>query len=146
MAQTVGYNHKLLSPEGCSIKYSIAKQEGKYYIIATVKSDKLLFLQQSTCWLKTFDDEIIKLEGSPIGNGSESVGVVFGNMIIPVTEISSTAQFEISEENLALFNKGISKIRLSTTPVEHEKKFKKDKIGKKLYLLYLKKKEQEDTF
>ena len=146
LAQTVGYTHKPLAAEGCSMNYSITKQEGKFYIIVTVKSDRLLFLQQSTFWLKTFEDDVIKLKGSSIGNGSESLGIVSGNIVIPVTEISSTAQFEISEEQLALLNKGISKVRLSTTPIEHEKNFKKDKIGKKLHQFYLRKKNQDESF
>ena len=67
-------------------------------------------------------------------------------MVIPVTEISSTAQFEISEVQLALLNKGVLKVRLSTTPIEHDKNFKKDRIGKELHQFYLKKKKQDDSF
>jgi hypothetical protein len=146
MAQTVGYTYRPLAAEGCNMKYSIAQQNGEYFIIATVKSDRLTFLKESSFWLKTTDGEIIKLQGEVIGGGSESAGIVSGNIVIPVTEISSTAQFRISEEELEKLNQGIIKVRLSTTPIEHERTFKKDKIGKKLYQFYQKKKMKDDDF
>lgn len=145
-AQTVGYTYKPLAAEGCSMKYSVAKQDSSYYIIATVKSDRLNFLKESTMLLKTFDGEVIKLYGSCIGNGSESAGIVSGNIVIPVTVISSTAQFKISPEQVELFKKGISKVRLSTIPIEHERTFSKDKIGKKLYQFFLKQRDKENDF
>lgn len=62
-AQTIGYTYKALAAEGCSIKYSVTKQDSVYYIIVTVRSDRLNFLKESTFWLKTFDGDIIKLRG-----------------------------------------------------------------------------------
>ena len=35
-AQTIGYTYKALAAEGCSIKYSVTKQDSVYYIIVTV--------------------------------------------------------------------------------------------------------------
>ena len=81
-AQTVGYTYRPLAAEGCSMKYSVAKQDTTYYIIATVKSGRLNFLKESTMLLKTFDDEVIKLYGSQIGSGSETTGIVSGNMVL----------------------------------------------------------------
>ena len=145
-AQTVSYSHRILSEEGCIMSYSIAKQENDFYIIASSESDNLLFLQKPSFWLKTFDGDVIKLQGEAIGNGSESIGIVSGNIVIPVTEIISSAQFKISEEEIELLKKGISKVRLSMSPVDHEREFKKDRIGKKLYQFYLNKKKQDDEF
>ena len=36
-AQTIGYTYKALAAEGCSIKYSVTKQDSVYYIIVTVR-------------------------------------------------------------------------------------------------------------
>ena len=137
-AQTVGYTYRPLAAEGCNMKYSVVKQDTAYYIIATVKSDRLNFLKESTMLLKTFDGEVIKLYGSKIGSSSETAGIVSGNIVLPVTEISSTAQFKISPQQFELLKKGVAKIRLSTIPIEHERTFAKDKIGKKLYQFFLK--------
>lgn len=145
-AQTVGYTYRPLAAEGCNMKYSVVKQDTAYYIIATVKSDRLNFLKESTMLLKTFDGEVIKLYGSHIGSGSETAGIVSGNIVLPVTEISSTAQFKISPQQFELLKKGVAKIRLSTIPIEHERTFDKDKIGKKLYQFFLKQKNKDNDF
>ena len=145
-AQTVGYTYRPLAAEGCNMKYSVVKQDTAYYIIATVKSDRLNFLKESTMLLKTFDGEVIKLYGSQIGSGSETAGIVSGNIVLPVTEISSTAQFKIRPQQFELLKKGVAKIRLSTIPIEHERTFAKDKIGKKLYQFFLKQKNKDNDF
>ena len=145
-AQTVGYTYRPLAAEGCNIKYIVAKQDTAYYIIATLNSDILNFLKESTMLLKTFDGEVIKLYGSQIGSGSETAGIVSGNIVLPVTEISSTAQFKISPQQFELLKKGVAKIRLSTIPIEHERTFAKDKIGKKLYQFFLKQKNKDNDF
>lgn len=145
-AQTVGYTYRPLAAEGCNMKYSVVKQDTAYYIIATVKSDRLNFLKESTMLLKTFDGEVIKLYGSQIGSGSETAGIVSGNIVLPVTEISSTAQFKISPQQFELLKKGVAKIMLSTIPIEHERTFAKDKIGKKLYQFFLKQKNKDNDF
>lgn len=43
-AQTVGYTYKALAAEGCNMKYSVAKQDTIYSIVATVRSDRMNFL------------------------------------------------------------------------------------------------------
>lgn len=145
-AQTVGYTYRPLAAEGCNMEYGVAKQDTAYYIIATVKSDRLNFLKESTMLLKTFDGEVIKLYGSQIGSGSETAGIVSGNIVLPVTEISSTAQFKISPQQFEMLKNGVAKIRLSTIPIEHERTFAKDKIGKKLYQFFMKQKNKDNDF
>lgn len=145
-AQTVGYTYKPLAAEGCTMRYSISKQDTLYYIIATVKSDRLKFLKESTMMIRTFNGEVIKLEGALIDNDTQSVGVMSGDIMIPIAEISSTAQFIVTPIQLESLKVGVAKVRLSTIPITHERSFKKDKIGKKLYELYLKEKNKDDNF
>ena len=145
-AQTVSYTYKALAAEGCNMKYSVAKQDTSYYIIATVRSDRMRFLNEPTMKVRTFNDEVITLSGVVIGNGSQSAGIVSGNIVIPVTEISSTAQFKVTPEQFESIKSGVAKVRLDMTPMNHERTFKKDKIGKKLYQFYLKAKSQDDNF
>lgn len=145
-AQTVGYTYKALAAEGCSAKYSVTKQDSSYYIVVTVKSDRLKFLKESTMMIKTFNGDILKLDGSLIDNNTQSVGIMSGNIMIPVAEISSTAQFKVSPIQLESLKNGVAKVRLSTIPIEHERTFKNDKIGKKLYQFYLKERNKDDSF
>lgn len=145
-AQTVGYTYKALAAEGCNIKYSVAKQDTMYSIVATVRSDRMNFLSEPTMKIRTFSGKYLELKGTVIGNESQSAGIISGNVVIPVTEISSTAQFQITPQQFEILNEGVAKIRLSMTPMNHERTFKKDKIGKKLYQLYQKEKQKDENF
>ena len=145
-AQTVGYTYKALAAEGCNTKYSVAKQDTMYSIVATVRSDRMNFLSEPTMKIRTFSGKYLELKGIVIGNGSQSAGIISGNVVIPVTEISSTAQFQITPQQFEILNEGVAKIRLSMTPMNHERTFKKDKIGKKLYQLYQKEKQKDENF
>lgn len=124
------------------MKYSVTRQDSVYYIIATVKSDRLTFLKESTMLIKNFDGEVIKLQGSLISNGSESAGVLIGNIVCPVTEISSTAQFKITPEQFEKIKDGIAKVRLSTIPIEHERTFSKDKNRKEFVSVLFQRRKQ----
>ncbi len=143
MAQTVGYSYKPLESGGGNVKFSVAKQDTVYSVVVTVKSDKLSFLKDPTMLLKNFEGKVIKLYGANIDSGSETAGFFVGGFMLPLTEKISTAQFRITPEQFEDLKNGIAKIRLSTTPIEHEREFRKDKIGKKLYALYLKQRDKE---
>ena len=145
-AQTVGYTYKALAVEGCNMKYSVVKQDTMYSIVATVSSDRMTFLNEPTMKIKTFTGEYLELKGKVIGDRSQSTGLISGNMVIPVTEITSTAQFKITPQQFEVLNEGVAKIRLSMTPMNHERTFQKDKIGKKLYQFYLKEKKKDEDF
>lgn len=147
MAQTVWYLHKPLSAEGCHVEYNVSKQDSLYYIIATVTSDRLVFLDNPTMKIRTFKDDVITLEGDAIGNrNGASFGYSFGNVGISESEIKSTAQFYITPDLFLLLKDGVAKVRLSMRPMNHERTFKKDKIGVALYQLYLNAKDQDDNF
>lgn len=145
-AQTVSYTYRALAAEGCSVKYSVAKQDNAYFIIATVSSDRMIFLKESTMMVRTANGEVLKFNGELLDNGAISAGIVSGNMVIPVSSIISTAQFRVSPEQFELLKDGIVKVRLSTTPIKHERKFKKDKIGKKLYEFFTIHRDKVDNF
>ena len=96
--------------------------------------------------IRTFTGKVLELQGTVLGNGSQTAGIISGNIVIPVTEINSTAQFWITPEQFEILNDGVEKIRLTMTPMNHERTFKKDKIGKKLYQFFLKEKQKDDNF
>ena len=65
-AQSVSYTYRPLAAEGCNVRYSVAKQDSSYYIVVTIRSDRFKFLSESTMLIRTFKDEVIKLEGKHI--------------------------------------------------------------------------------
>lgn len=145
-AQTVSYTYKPLAAEGCRMQYSVAKQDTSYYIIATVSSDRMRFLKEPQMRIRTFNNIVLSLGGTTLDNRDETAGVIVGNIVIPVTEIHSSAQFPITPSQFEELKNGISKIRLDMTPMNHERTFDKDKIGKKIYKFYLQAKSKDDNF
>jgi hypothetical protein len=80
-AQTVGYNYKVLAAEGCNMKYSVSKQDTIYSVVATVRSDRMNFLNEPTMKIRTFTGKLLELKGTVIGNGSQSAGIISGNIV-----------------------------------------------------------------
>lgn len=144
--KTVGYTYKPLSAEGCTVKFSVVHQEGVYYIITSVNSDRLVSNDLPILMLKTFKNEVIKLEGKSLSSTTASTGVMVGNIMVPVTEIKALAQFPIGKDQIEKLQDGVCKVRLSTLPLTHEREFDKDKIGKKLYKMFHNVLNSEDDF
>ena len=86
------------------------------------------------------------MDGELLSNKTESSGVMVGNVFVPASEIISSAQFQISVEQFEIIKDGVAKIRMTTSPIVHEKNFKKDCFGKKLYQFYQKVKKIGDDF
>ncbi len=127
------YMHRPLAAEGCTVTWSVLPENGQLNIVATVKSDRLVFSNTPTMMLKNFDGEVLQLEGTSLQPRSETGGIVSSGVIIPISEVSSIAQFPISEYDIPFFKSGISKVRLTTVPLVHEKEFSHDQIGSFLY-------------
>ena len=88
--------------------------------------------------IKLMNDSIIALEGKLINSNVMSRGgVVVSNIMMEASYYVSEAKYPISPEQISQFGQGIKKLRLNTIPNYHEKEWKKDKIGKKLYEEYL---------
>lgn len=124
--------------DGYTFTYGVAKQDSLYFIVATVKSNCMVFLKDPIMKIRTFSDELIELKGTVICNANEDSDyeVIVDNVILADTDIRSIAQFWITPDQLELLQHGIAKIRLTMIPSNHEKQFKKDKLGKALYHCY----------
>lgn len=144
-AQDASYTYKPLAKEGCIVEYSALKHENKSYIIVSVQSEEgLCFVNDPVMMLKTANNEVIKLTGTNMGNRNDnSVGVIIGFVVVPGNSSVGMAQFEITDEQIEMLKDGVVKVRLTTTPFVHEREFKKDQIGKKLYKAFSKQKKSE---
>lgn len=96
--------------------------------------------------LKNFKGEKLKLEGRSLQSRTETAGVLIYNVVVPITELNAMAEFPIYEEDFEFFASGISKVRLSTVPIVHEKEFREDVIGKYLFSSLQQVSISEDTF
>ena len=145
-ASKVGYSHRPLAAEGCSVNYSVIRQNEGLFIIATVTSDRLIFANNPTMKMKNFKGDILDLEGTSLSSQSESIGVVLNNLVVPVTELKAMAQFRVEENQIPFFEYGVQKIRLSTIPIVHEKTFSTDVIGRWLYKKLIEQENKKDSF
>ena len=136
MAQSVSYSYKVLAAEGCKVEYSAVWQDGVPYVIVAVSSDRLMFNDMPTMTVRLFDGDTIRLKGENVATSTSQGGVMVCNIFVPSTELKAIAQFPLSKEQVEMFTNGIAKVRISTIPLVHERTFKKDKIGKKLYSFF----------
>ena len=62
--------------------------------------------------------------------------VMVGYTAVAINHFITEAKFPIAKDQIEQFSKGIKKLRLNTSPKFHEKEWRKDKIGKKLFEKY----------
>ena len=134
------------SGQGMKFQYTVLVQDSQNYVVLTMTSEKQVFAQQPTLMLKTFEGDIITLVGEIVDSNKTTAGVMISGIMIPVSERTFVAQFGISNEEIELLSKGICKVRLATVPKLHEKEFKKDKIGLKLYTMFKDAWKQQNNF
>lgn len=134
----VGYSHKPLSTEGCGVSLYAMKKGDERFIVAQLTSDRFVFADSPLLKIRTFDGNVMVLNGVALASRTEHGAVISGSVIVPYTSLNAMAQFKIEDTQIEELTKGIQKIQLSTLPIVHEKKFRRDKIGKKLYELLMK--------
>lgn len=134
------------SGQGMRFRYTVLVQDKQNYIVITMTSEKQAFAQPPTLMLKTFEDDVIKLEGDVVDNNKTTAGIMISGMMFPISERTFVGQFPITDEEIDLLRKGIKKVRLTTVPKQHEKEFSKDKLGVKLYSMFKEAWEKQDNF
>jgi len=97
--------------------------------------------------LRFFNGKVLTLNGIKQGQITQTTSLSTGYVVpntgivsgvsVPVTSGTSIAKFPINQEQIEMFPLGVQKIRISSLPIVHEREFKKDKIGAKIYKLYL---------
>lgn len=122
----------LLATEQVTI--SIDKQDNTYFLIVSISGFK--FTEKPVMMIRTFDGDVIQLNGKEVDNDKSTYGALVKGVGWSGTLKVGAARFPVTRKQLSQIRTGIKKIRLSTTPFVHEKAFKKDKIGKKIYKLY----------
>lgn len=146
IGQQVSYTHKAFAPDGCIVNYRVVMQDTTCYIEVNFQADLSKFTESPTMMVRTFTGEVFKLPGEKPSTEVLSEEVYRDGVLKTVTAFSSTVKFQANSSQMETLKNGIAKVRLSTEPYEHEKEFKKDKIGKPLYDLYVKAKNKDADF
>ncbi len=121
-----------------NVKINVSTENDSTYLTLILKSEKLKMSDSPKLLIRFMDDSTISLEGKSLGTSNKTDGgVVISGIILSSDYYISEAKFPISKEQMNHFKVGVKKLRLNTSPKYHEKEWKQDKIGKKLYDAYM---------
>lgn len=109
---------------------NVEKQGNAYYIVTRAYMHPLID-DNPTLQIRTFSGDVMKLSGQTVDKASKDNDK--GNII---------AKFRITPQQFEKIKSGIKRFRVSpTSGGSFDKEFRRDKIGKKLYKLYLRAKD-----
>lgn len=120
-----------------NVKINLSTEKDSTFLTLIFKSESLKMSDSPKLLLRLMDDTIISLDGYMLDSSNKSEGaVMIGYTAIAINHYVTEAKFPISREQVESLSKGVKKLRLNTSPKYHEKEWRRDKIGKKLYAKY----------
>ena len=120
-----------------NVKLDVSTENDSTFLTLIITSSKLKISDSPKLLLRLMDDTVISLDGNLLSTSNKSEGAVMvGNTAIAINHFITEAKFPIAKDQIEQFSKGVKKIRLNTSPRYHEKEWRKDKIGKKLFAKY----------
>ena len=126
----VSYGNKYFGGTNMNINVSTENDSVFLTVILMVDAPKLL--------LRLTDGKVISLDGLLLASSSKNEGAyMIGNVAVASSYYITEAKFPITREQMEQLSKGIKKLRLNTSPDFHERKWRRDRIGKILYAKYM---------
>lgn len=120
-----------------NVKIDLSTENDSTFLTLMLTSERLKMTDSPKLLLRLMDDGVISLDGYMLGSTSKSGGaVMIGYVAVAINYYITEAKFPLSREQAESLSKGVKKLRLNTSPKFHEMKWRKDKIGKKLYKKY----------
>lgn len=121
------------------MQINVVTENDSVFLNMTFTSEDRKITDHPKLLLRFMDDSLISLEGVNVSSVQKNEGgLIVHGLLLSSDYFISEAKFPISKEQISLFGKGVKKLRLNTSPKIHEKGWKRDKIGKKIYEAYLK--------
>lgn len=122
-----------------NMKINVLTEKDSIYLIVVYADEKLKIVDTPRLLIRLMDDSVISLEGKMLGSQTKSDGgLVLHGIYIASNHFVSEAKFPITKDEILRFKQGVKKLRLNTSPKYHERKWKRDRIGKILYRSYIK--------
>ena len=121
-----------------NVKINLSTENDSTFLTLMLTSERLKMSDSPKLLLRLMDDSVMSLDGYMLGSTNKSEGaVMIGYTAVAINHFVTEAKFPISKEQVENLSKGVKKLRLNTSPKFHEKEWRKDKIGKKLYQKYI---------
>ncbi len=128
-----------------NIQINVSTEKDSVYLTFIVTSWKYNMSDSPKVLIRFMNDEVISLDGKLLDSSIMNDGaVMIGYVAVSSNEYITEAKFPISKGQIEKFSNGIKKVRINTSPDYHEKEWRRDKIGKKLYAKY--KESSSDSF
>ena len=127
------------------IQINVSTEKDSVYLTFIVTSWKYKMSDSPEVLFRLMNDDIISLDGKLLDSSIMNEGaVMIGKLAVSSNEYITEAKFPIAKNQIEQFSKGIKKVRINTSPKYHQKEWRRDKIGKKLYAKY--KESSSDSF
>ena len=120
-----------------NIQINVSTEKDSVYLTFIITSWKYKMSDSPKVLIRLMNDEVISLDGKLLDSSIMNDGaVMIGYVAVSSNEYVTEAKFPITKNQIEQFSKGIKKVRINTSPDYHEKEWRRDKIGKKLYAKY----------
>ena len=120
-----------------NVKINVSTENDSTFLTLIITSERLKFSDRPKLLLRLMDDSVISLDGIILSASNKSEGaVMIGYTAVAISHYITEAKFPITKDQIERFSKGIKKLRLNTSPEYHEKEWRRDRIGKKLFAKY----------
>lgn len=120
-----------------NVKINLSTENDSIFLTLMLTSERLKMSDSPKLLLRLMDDSVLSLDGYMLGSTNKSEGaVMIGYTAVAINHYVTEAKFPITKEQAESLSKGVKKLRLNTSPKFHEKEWRKDKVGKKLYEKY----------
>lgn len=120
-----------------NIKINVSTENDSIFLTLIMTSASQKMTDDPKLLLRLMDDTVISLDGRLLGSTSMADGAyMIGSVAVASNHFITEAKFPITKEQMEQFAKGVKKLRLNSSPKFHEKSWRRDKIGKKLYDKY----------
>ena len=120
-----------------NVKINVSTENDSIFLSLIMTSASQKMTDDPKLLLRLMDDTVISLDGRLLGSTSRTDGAyMIGNVAVASNHFITEAKFPITKEQMEQFAKGIKKLRLNTSPKFHEKSWRRDKIGRKLFDKY----------
>ena len=117
-----------------NVKINLSTENDSTFLTLIFTSESCKMSDSPKLLLRLMDDTVISLDGYMLGASNKNEGaVMIGYTAVAINHYVTEAKFPISREQAESLSKGVKKLRLNTSPKFHEKEWRRDKIGKKLY-------------
>lgn len=120
-----------------NMEINVSTKNDSVFLTVILTSEFQRMVDTPKLLLRLTDGTVISSEGVLLASTSKNDGAyMIGNVAVASNYYITEAKFPIAREQVEQLSKGVKKLRLNTSPKYHEKRWRRDRVGKLLYAKY----------